>query len=1143
MMKKMFHFLIVLLLLALLAAICWGLTKIYLWPWWVGATIGASTIALFLVGRFLRRHLLQRREKRFVQNVLQQDQDSIKKLPQDYQPQLIALREQWQQAIDQLRHSHLRRHGNPLYALPWYLVLGESGAGKSTAIKHSGLSTALTEVHHIPGVSSTKHCDWWFFEEAIVLDAAGRYAIPLDPGPDQQEWETFLELVAQYRRREPFNGVLLTIAADRLQNASEKELEEEGQQLRQRLDQLMRVTCANAPIYLLITKADLIYGFEEFSAPLNNEQLSQAMGYLGTERHQSWQELLACASSNIQKRLGELSQSLLKQGHSTPGSLLFPSELEALYQPLQAFIHGLANPNPYQETPLLRGLFFSSARHEGNAESLLMGDLSLPAEGAQDHDQSIFLQDIFRRILPQERFLFQPIAHYLRRKRHNTHLAWLLWGIICVGIASGMTISWQQQQQQLYRLQQNFLSPPTLCTDLCKNLLTLDRLRQEIAMLEQDLLPIPLRFGLRGSEEIIERLRLHYVKLFHAGFLEPLDQKLDEQLQQLIAGQGSAGEIAEYTTFLSAKIQLLSAIDRPDTERAYLEQYSTRVLHRLDSNLTPDMATRFIPCLLSYLNWSPTTYDITEETQRYRASLISLLQGQNQSLHWLVDQWIPDADAITQQRFWVDMDLPKPWAKMRIEPAFTQAGYNHIKGYIDFLKSTLGNQHNVLEKPLQRFWPWYEKRYLQAWLNFLRQTPLLPGDLHNEPECDKAASRQSMAQPPSWKLLQCAVQELEPWRNSDQLPAWFEKITRITNIIELANMEEEQRKPSLLSRLSGATEEAVEKATESLTKENRQQLHQQLQRSFAWDHLNKALLNCQALSQTPDMAADLCQQAFLKPQTSNALVLLQQQQTNIRQHWTTNEVPDWLWQHILQPGNYLLDWALQQSGHVLEQQWQQQVLGQMIGVDPQRYNRTLFAHGEGLAWRFLDNQATAFVQRTENGFQARCGLGRVLPLKADFFNWLNQGRRLAPIIKNSYTIELDCLPTNVNAKAKVEPYAVILTLHCNKGPTTLQNFNYSTSQTFTWSPDLCGDTELTIQFPEFSLQRRYSGSLGFAKLLAELADGHHRYSIELWPKQMALCQLNNLKWIDVNYRVTGASDVVQLLQQPTQIPDRLLEER
>ena len=86
----------------------------------------------------------------------------------------------------------------------------------------------------------TRNCDWWFFEQAIILDTAGRYAIPVDEGRDKEEWQRFLNLLVKYRRKEPLHGLIVAISADKLLEATSEALGDEGYQIRRRIDELMR---------------------------------------------------------------------------------------------------------------------------------------------------------------------------------------------------------------------------------------------------------------------------------------------------------------------------------------------------------------------------------------------------------------------------------------------------------------------------------------------------------------------------------------------------------------------------------------------------------------------------------------------------------------------------------------------------------------------------------------------------------------------------------------------------------------------------------------------------------------------------------------------------------------------------------------
>ena len=146
------------LILVLLIAAGIGLyvlTQFLQWPWWTAVAIYFGLLGLILGLLFLRKYFLRRREKRFVERVIQHDESIISKKPVGERQQLRDLQDKWKAAVDALRRSHLKSRGNPLYVLPWYIILGESGSGKTTAIKSARLHSPMTDVQ--PGRRYFRH--------------------------------------------------------------------------------------------------------------------------------------------------------------------------------------------------------------------------------------------------------------------------------------------------------------------------------------------------------------------------------------------------------------------------------------------------------------------------------------------------------------------------------------------------------------------------------------------------------------------------------------------------------------------------------------------------------------------------------------------------------------------------------------------------------------------------------------------------------------------------------------------------------------------------------------------------------------------------------------------------------------------------
>jgi len=115
-----------------------------------------------------------------------------------------------------------------LREMPWYVIIGPPAGGKTTALRQSGLDFPFDLGDDLQGVGGTRNCDWFFTEDAVLIDTAGRYALQeSDPQVDAAEWLGFLDLLKKHRvlGEEP---VAVAGAADPLQVVAEVEGEVEA---------------------------------------------------------------------------------------------------------------------------------------------------------------------------------------------------------------------------------------------------------------------------------------------------------------------------------------------------------------------------------------------------------------------------------------------------------------------------------------------------------------------------------------------------------------------------------------------------------------------------------------------------------------------------------------------------------------------------------------------------------------------------------------------------------------------------------------------------------------------------------------------------------------------------------------------------
>jgi outer membrane protein OmpA-like peptidoglycan-associated protein len=106
-----------------------------------------------------------------------------------------ALRGRFTEALSTLKSVKLGG-ARLLYQLPWYMFIGAPGSGKTTALVNSGLKFPLAQGGvggaALGGIGGTRNCDWWFADDAVLIDTAGRYTTQdSNAKVDQAAWGAF----------------------------------------------------------------------------------------------------------------------------------------------------------------------------------------------------------------------------------------------------------------------------------------------------------------------------------------------------------------------------------------------------------------------------------------------------------------------------------------------------------------------------------------------------------------------------------------------------------------------------------------------------------------------------------------------------------------------------------------------------------------------------------------------------------------------------------------------------------------------------------------------------------------------------------------------------------------------------------------
>ena len=377
--------------------------------------------------------------------------------------EVALLRQRFEEATALLKSARFKGPDGErryVHALPWYVFIGAPGSGKTTALVNSGLRFPLRGTGgdaSLAGVGGTRNCDWWFTEEAVLLDTAGRYTTQQsDLQADAAAWTGFLDLLKRFRPRQPLNGALVTLSISDLMLWSEDERARYAGHVRARLAELYERLGVRFPVYLLVTKADLLAGFMEFFGELEAEGRERVWGATfdyaleaieaGSPGARFAGEFVA-----LEYRLyAELRDRLQQESDLQRRAAIyrFPQEFRGTGPMIGEFLEAAFGGAP-GSAPLLRGVYFTSGTQEGSPIDRVLGTLArsfnlerAAAPALAGSGKSFFLKRLLREVIFPESGLAGSDERIERRAGRARKLAYGAIAALSVALGALWTASY-----------------------------------------------------------------------------------------------------------------------------------------------------------------------------------------------------------------------------------------------------------------------------------------------------------------------------------------------------------------------------------------------------------------------------------------------------------------------------------------------------------------------------------------------------------------------------------------------------------------------------------------------------------------------------------------------------------------------------
>jgi type VI secretion system protein ImpL len=469
-----------------------------------------------------------------------------------------ALRECFAEAAEFLRKSGSAR--GSLYELPWYAIIGPPGTGKTTLIEKSGLRFPVAQragSRKVTGVGGTRNCQWWFTDEAILLDTAGRFTTQdSNAAVDRDGWIEFLGLLHKYRRRQPLNGLFVAFSAADLISKTAEALDQDALIIRERLDEIQKALRISLPVYFLVTQCDLISGFTEFFDDLDQDARKQVLGFTfafpesqsgaGVDRmDERFKELADRLSSRLITNLNK-ERDLERR----VALMVFPAQFASLRSRLEAFTKEVFSSGRFDRRLWLRGVYFTSGTQVGAPIDRMMAavakEFGFTNQVSDRHStagRAFFSERVLRTVVFPE----SGLAGVNRRLEIGKAALQLSAYIACLAVAGiaivWLTVSYARNSSYLQDVNNALTrfnagqATSTSAAGMDQVLPRLDALHAVVDVAERhgDRRPWSMRFFLYQPNGMGEDARAAYVRVVNDSLLPVLSVQLRDRLARVAA--------------------------------------------------------------------------------------------------------------------------------------------------------------------------------------------------------------------------------------------------------------------------------------------------------------------------------------------------------------------------------------------------------------------------------------------------------------------------------------------------------------------------------------------------------------------------------------------------------------------------------
>ncbi|TNF67220.1 MAG: hypothetical protein EP298_07150 [Gammaproteobacteria bacterium] len=1163
MFRKILKFCFIVIVLLLLACFSIFITLFFRISLLYSPVIFILIILLYFINRFMMKKIRLYLRRRKSSSDIQFEGSDKKQLEESFNNALL----------------HTKKYNREYKGkMPWYIMLGTSTSGKSSLISGSNIYTLSDKIGSAQEVLPTKCGYCWALDDMVIAETSGDLFASKPTAMAKYAWRWLNDKIKSNFRYIKFKGFIVTISIDQL-NQDKESLAEYALKLREEVEKCSRNYGFSYPIYLVITKADHLQGFESFALGLPEEIQRQGFGQLFSEStfYGEHKTQINQWAEHINERIrGFNTLQLQANGSLLARVLLLENQINHLKKPLKVFLTAFfkIKAQVREDNPVLRGLFLTSVRQDAKAssydENTALEGLLLPSRNRAS-SASLFVEHLFTSTLPNDFDLYQRFSKKVLMRKQYYRRALGAWWVILIGSTAYLGTAYAHAIKAFMEIQQvTKIRNDQFGNNLNYNLLLASGMNKDIYRVVEiknswffSAWPYASVFN-----KIIKGYKRYYVEVFNQYIINDLQQTLANSAK-LVTTKPKYKEnfgyvvenIVQGVNLIQARLDLM-----PYSEIKSLNMEGLII----DNHFQPN---NYGILYKNYVAWNNHFISLKKQ----RGQLLNLLESLdvfNKPYSWLIN-WVDQVShirPIIASNYWPENTFSTK-NEPDISPAFTQNGMQQIK-------ALLHNMANIYLQPTEveqyslRFFAQYDLNRYKVWEQFTND---FRSDIDTIPS---QAAWYSLAQLNVTNSPYALYARDLSLNYTDSMlinqPEWLKLFLNLRNYFKKSafNMLASETKPTFWDKLVAYLNQYTNEFESRV-----EMINYDGNLLKAVETYQQSLLKLQKYVLTLDQASSFktVKSLFSSGSDSQDTTNNNQKSSSKNQFYTTYNAFQQVkffattdfgllnknqatWNLYRGMFDLLLHGTMENAMCYTEQMWDSQVLNQYAATlsSSQLSLDDLFGQ-KSMISKFMYQYVYPFVRYSgrNNGYTAKSVFGHKLKFSPFVYDYIRnqydysqleilENQIKMTIKKTQALIPVQMKPTDVNKDAKLLPVSTTLTVLCGDKAQEFTNFDMVSNFSLTNNIFNCTSAKLDIHFEgatNFTITKKYTQQDGLLELIKDFSqDARKVYKSADFPDYYTQLQDYNIHQIIVAIDFKGLDAVKSLLNEYTKRKDNLVQQ-